>query len=143
MQHKNNHLSGNKPQGMYLCSDVACWGNPGSYEYRVMDWKREIVFNSPRFEYGTNNIGEFLGIVAALEYRKMKGFTCPVYSDSLIAISWIKAGKCRTKSEPDSQSKTAIYFAELFLSKNHVTPFVKFWNKRKFGEEVPADYGRK
>jgi ribonuclease HI len=143
MQH-NNHLNHiKKPDGMYLCSDVACYGNPGAYEFRVMDWNKQIRFQSRKFEMGTNNIGEFLGIVSAFEVRKTNGYTCPVFSDSLVAINWVNNKKCRTQGEMDLATQQAIYLAELFLQKNATRGFLFFWNKNKWGEEIPADYGRK
>ena len=49
------------------------------------------------FELGTNNIGEFLALVHALAFLKnQEQPQLPIYSDSQIAIGWVKKGKCKT-----------------------------------------------
>lgn len=42
------------------------------------------------FKNGTNNIGKFLAIVHALALLKKKEILKPIYSDSTIAIGWVK-----------------------------------------------------
>ena len=81
-----------------LSVDAACSGNPGVMEYRGVDTAtgREIFRMGP-FEHATNNIGEFLALVHGLALLKQYNKTMPIYSDSVNAIAWVRAKKCRTK----------------------------------------------
>lgn len=130
-----------------IAVDAACSGNPGKMEYRgVQVWDGKEIFRK-QFDLGTNNIGEFLAIVHGLALLLQKG--CPdvtIYTDSQIALGWVKAGKCRTKL--DYTPRTAELFdvvrrAEEWLAQNKqlATPIVK-WPTEKWGE-IPADFGRK
>lgn len=127
--------------------DAACSGVPGIAEYRGVNTEsHELLFASTTF-YATNNIAEFLAIVHAMALCKQKGVRLLIYSDSLTAISWIKAGKCRTKLEHTAQSTYAFELvkrAELWLQQNPPEtrcPLAK-WDTSSWGE-IPADYGRK
>jgi len=76
--------------------DAACAGNPGKMEYQGVDTKSGFQFFHQQFPLGTNNIGEFLAIVHALAMFKRDNKATPIYTDSKIAMGWIKAKKCRT-----------------------------------------------
>lgn len=89
----------------------------------------------------TVNIGEFLGIVAAVRYILENNFTPPViYSDSLTAITWYK-----NKATASSRHCSALHKAEVFLqamSARIDSIEVRHWNNREWGE-TPADFGNK
>lgn len=129
-----------------IAVDAACSGNPGEMEYRgVTLWNKQEIFRV-KFDLATNNIGEFLAIVHALALLKQKNAAdVTIYSDSQIAIGWIKQKKCRTKL--DYTPRTApifdvIHRAEKWLTDNEFdTPIVK-WPTEIWGE-IPADFGRK
>lgn len=71
--------------------DAACSGNPGPMEYRGIDLQTGYTVFHFGPVHGTNNIGEFLGIVHALALIQQKGLTDKViYSDSYNAILWVK-----------------------------------------------------
>ena len=54
-----------------ICVDAACSGNPGDMEYRCVDTQtKEQIFHQGPYKEGTNNIGEFLGLVHALALLK-------------------------------------------------------------------------
>lgn len=129
-----------------ICVDAACSGNPGKMEYRGVDFKTNLeIFKQGPYEQGTNNIGEFLAIVHALALVKNYEIPIPIYSDSKIAMSWIKQKKCKTKL--DENSKNSILFeliarAEKWLRENsYKNPILK-WQTEIWGE-IPADFGRK
>lgn len=128
-----------------LAVDAACSGNPGKMEYRGVHIasKQEIFHFGPI--YGTNNIGEFLAIVHGLALMKQKDWDLPIYSDSINAINWVKAKKCRTKL--DKNNKTIELFkliarAEAWLHNNTYSTKIIKWETPKWGE-IPADFGRK
>lgn len=126
--------------------DAACSGNPGKMEYRgVCVATGEEIFHFGPLEGGTNNIGEFLGIVHALALLKQQNNAIPVYSDSINAIKWVKKKKCNTKLKPTNENKylfELISRAETWLTENdYPNPIIK-WETDKWGE-IPADFGRK
>ena len=89
-----------------LTVDAACSGNPGKMEYRgVLNHNKQEVFKMGPFKNGTNNIGEFLALVHGIALLKNKGLhKLPIYSDSRIAMSWIKKKECRTNVVFDAQN---------------------------------------
>ena len=125
-----------------LAVDAACSGNPGPMEYRgVHVASRQEVFHFGPV-HGTNNIGEFLALVHGLALLKQKGHTMPIYSDSAIAISWVKQKICKTKLPRTEQLFLLIARAEKWLHENKYTTRILKWETREWGE-IPADFGRK
>jgi ribonuclease HI len=127
--------------------DAACSGNPGQMEYQCVETisKKEIFHQGP-FELGTNNIGEFLGLVHALALlQKHNNSHTSIYTDSITAMSWVKNKKVKTNLE--RHQKNEIIFelmerAEIWLKNNkYINPILK-WNTESWGE-IPADFGRK
>jgi len=129
-----------------VCVDAACSGNPGSLEWRAVrtNTGKEIFRRGP-FPNGTNNIGEFLALVEALQVLKQQGDPSPLYSDSKTAIAWVKKGCCKTALLQDDCNTplfNLISHAETWLRRNRfVTPLLK-WDTQAWGE-IPADFNRK
>jgi len=130
-----------------IAVDAACSGNPGKMEYRgVYTLAPEVeLFRSPVFDLGTNNIGEFLALVHALAMYSKEKPDLTIYSDSRLAMKWIKVGKCRTKLVRNA--KTAKLYqiirrAENWLANNKWKNPVLKWETKRWGE-IPADFGRK
>ena len=136
-----------KPNLESISVDAACSGNPGKMEYQgVLTRNKQVIFNNGPFKNGTNNIGEFLALVHGLALLKSKGKeSIPIYSDSKIAIGWVKKKRCNTKLNFDSSNKKLfklIQRAEKWLDENSfATPILK-WETKVWGE-IPADFGRK
>lgn len=128
-----------------LAVDAACSGNPGPMEYRgVHVASRQEIFHFGPMK-GTNNIGEFLGIVHGLALLKQKGFDMPIYSDSVNAISWVRQKKCKTKLPRTKETEElfkVIERAEKWLRENTYTTRIIKWETKVWGE-IPADFGRK
>lgn len=138
-----------------IAVDGYCKGNPGPGGYRGVDIETgEILFeyhsskeNPP--EECTNNIAEFLGIVHALGYAKNlskkggKSYST-VYSDSEIAIAWVKSKGCGTKFNTGKHKEVAhrIWKCEMFLVEQKSLPTLKKWETKNWGE-IPADFGNK
>jgi ribonuclease HI len=135
-----------KPNLISISVDAACSGNPGKMEYRGVDTKtKKQLFIQGPFEQGTNNIGEFLALVHGLGYLKKANSNFPIYSDSRIAISWVKKGQCRTNLSITSENKPLfdlIKRAEKWLKENSYTTKILKWETKAWGE-IPADFGRK
>jgi len=68
----------------------------------------------------------------------------PVYSDSRIAIGWVRAGQCRTnlaRSGRNAELFELIAHAEGWLAEHRERTVLK-WDTSAWGEN-PADFGRK
>jgi ribonuclease HI len=136
----------NPPITPSYCVDAACEGNPGNMEYRCVNVETgETVFASKTYPQGTNNIGEFLGIVQALKEFKKQGITTPLYSDSRTAIAWVRDKRCKTNLIPNDKNREIfelIEQAETWLENNTYSTQILKWETEEWGE-IPADYGRK
>ncbi len=126
--------------------DAACSGNPGKMEYQGVTTSGGKQLFHRAFALGTNNIGEFLALVHALAFLKAQGRPeLPIYSDSKIAIGWVKKGKCKTTLARGARTEelyTYIEKAESWLKEHPVTNPVYKWKTKVWGE-IPADFGRK
>lgn len=136
-----------QPERNSVAVDAACSGNPGIMEYRGVETTNgKEIFRKGPYKKSTNNVGEFLALVHALALMKKKDDKRIIYSDSKIAIGWVKVGKCRTKlakTAENADSFELIHRAELWLKNNRplINPILK-WETKAWGE-IPADFGRK
>ncbi|MEM7103863.1 MAG: ribonuclease H family protein [Bacteroidota bacterium] len=126
--------------------DAACSGNPGAMEYRGVDTKTGFeIFRKGPFQKGTNNIGEFLALVHGLALLKKEGREIPIYSDSRIAIGWVKKKSIRTQLERSAINEKMFQLverAEKWLKTNDYDTEILKWDTKNWGE-IPADFGRK
>lgn len=132
--------------GRSISVDAACSGNPGRMEYQgVTTVGKERLFHRA-FPLGTNNIGEFLALVHALAFlQKQQQPDLPIYTDSKIAMGWIKKGKCKTTLPRNKKTEELYDFidrAESWLKANPITNPIYKWQTDRWGE-IPADFGRK
>ncbi|MCH2033922.1 MAG: ribonuclease H family protein [Tenacibaculum sp.] len=144
---KEELLKFGKPILSSLSVDAACAGNPGKMEYRGVDTKtKQQIFIQGPFKKGTNNIGEFLAIVHGLAFLKSKkAYNYPIYTDSKIAMSWVKKKQCRTNitfSDDNKDLLDLIKRAEKWLQENSYSNPILKWETKAWGE-IPADFGRK
>src|SRR5699024_1455414 len=110
--HTKEYSSSSNPMSKQRCIeesisvDAACSGNPGPMEYRGVETKtgKEIFHHGPVLN-GTNNIGEFLAIVHALALLKKQRSNLPIYSDSKIAIGWVKKKQLNTSIPRDESTQ--------------------------------------
>lgn len=138
-----------------IAVDGYCKGNPGPGGYRGVDIETgEILFewhsakeNPP--QECTNNIAEFIGIVHGLGYaktasRKYGKDYHTIYSDSEIALAWVKAKACGTKFNTGNHKDVSyrIWKCEMFLVEQKRIPEFKKWDTKNWGE-IPADFGNK
>ena len=135
-----------KPIEISLCVDAAC-NNTGNFEYQgVWTFSKDTVFKVGPLKKGSNNIGEFLGLVHALawlsKHRDEKMKTLPIYTDSKIAMSWVRQKVCKTKKSPGPDVLNLIARAEKWLKSNAWKNPILKWETRVWGE-IPADFGRK
>lgn len=130
-----------------IAVDAACAGNPGKMEYRgVLTHNKKELFKKGPYLNGTNNIGEFLALVHGIALLKSKNqHNLPIYSDSKIAMSWVRQKKCKTNVHFDASNKgllALIKRAEKWLEENTFKNPILKWETKAWGE-IPADFGRK
>ena len=129
-----------------LSVDGACAGNPGRGEYQCVDIEtKDVIFSSSKFEYTTNNLMEFFALVEVIKYRIDKKLNTPIYTDSIVAMSWVKNRKTKTglrKVEENFDTFALIEKHEEYLRsiKGHIK--IEKWHTSIWGE-IPADFGRK
>jgi ribonuclease HI len=135
-----------EPNLYTISVDAASSGNPGIMEYRGVDTQtHQQPFHQGPFQQGTNNVGEFLALVHGLAFLKQKNSDRKIYSDSKIAIAWVKRKKCNTKLKKTSKNKKIfdlILRAENWLENNTYKTVIIKWETKAWGE-IPADFGRK
>ncbi|MFY9242251.1 MAG: ribonuclease H family protein [Polaribacter sp.] len=127
--------------------DAACSGNPGKMEYRgVFTHNKKEIFKKGPYLKGTNNVGEFLALVHGIALLKSKNKeNIPIYSDSKIAMSWIRQKKCKTNlifDDANIELLELIKRAENWLRENTFKNPILKWETKAWGE-IPADFGRK
>lgn len=105
----------------------------------------ERIIHSGNYYDGSNNLAEFLAIAHALYYCKANNIKLPIYSDSKVAIGWIKKKKAKTwqKETPRNLSLLKeVEDAEKWLDENVYLNEIMKWETWKWGEN-PADFGNK
>lgn len=129
-----------------ICVDASCARNPGPVEYRGVDTTTGEILFSESLPDGTNNIGEFLAIVDGLRFLNERGMIKkPIYSDSYIAIRWVKwriASTTLSRREDNKKVFEKLREAVMWLKNNKVKNPVLKWHTKQWGE-IKADYGRK
>lgn len=135
-----------QPNYNSISVDAASSGNPGIMEYRGVDTKtKKQLFIQGPFPQGTNNIGEFLALVHGLALLKKNNSDHILYTDSKIAMGWVKKKTCNTKLERNEKNKALFELVDRAISwlksNTYKTVIVK-WETKAWGE-IPADFGRK
>lgn len=132
-----------------IFADGACSGNPGPMEYRVVRISESTepeTIAKKSFDQGTNNVAEFLALVAAL--KETQDSREPVYTDSTNAITWVTCGECNTRSSLSEDAQRAVDDAVKWLKslpqkqRANMEARIKKWDTQAWGE-IPADFGRK
>lgn len=126
--------------------DASCIGNPGQMEYRGIDGDTgKTLFHSPIFPIGTNNIGEFLAIVHAIQLCTKNNWDKIIYSDSQTAIQRLQSKKIRTTLEYNGQSKPLLEKLQQALTwiKTNEIHIGVYKRETELRWEIPADFGRK
>lgn len=118
----------------------------GMVEYQGVYIKTgEVLFHIGPLEDGTINMVEFLAIVHALALCKQWHWKVPIYSDSKIALKWIKDKKASSNHPPSEKNKKLMDMlarAKKWLHNNDYENALLKWETKAWGEN-PADFGRK
>jgi ribonuclease HI len=118
----------------------------GIAEYQGVSTKdKKLIFHKGPFEDGTNNLVEFLALVHALSYCKKHKIDLPIYSDSKIAIGWVKKIYLGTNKDRNEKNKPIFELVDRamkWLNENEYSNKILKWETKAWGEN-PADFGRK
>lgn len=129
-----------------IAVDAACSSHSLKMEYQGVDaLTKTVIFHRGPFLDGTNNVGEFLAIVHALALLKKHNSDIPIYSDSRIAINWVKKKRHASELKPTSNNNDIFELldrAEQWLRENKYKNKILKWETKAWGEN-PADFGRK
>lgn len=132
-----------------IATDAACQSNPGKLEWQgviISTWEK--MFSSPVYSVGTVNIGEYLALIEWIQRCLDHPSYRYIYSDSRIALSWLKKWQYVTKLPRSFQTE------KLFVLLEKQTAWLQAhssWSERiilhkwptdQWGE-IPADFGRK
>ena len=135
-----------EPNLYSIAVDAASSGNPGKMEYRGVDTQtKKQLFHQGPYLQGTNNVGEFLALVHGLAFLKQQNSDRILYTDSKIAMSWVKQKKCKTNLQRSSKNEKLfelIFRAENWLKNQSYSTKIVKWETKAWGE-IPADFGRK
>lgn len=135
-----------EPEMNTISVDAACSGNPGVMEYQgVHTQTKKVIFRKGPYQDSTNNIGEFLALVHALAYLKNKNDATSIYSDSKIAMGWVKKKRINTKLERNERNKDSFELVDRAIKWLHHNDYpnkIIKWETKVWGE-IPADFGRK
>lgn len=126
--------------------DVGTHGNPGPVEYKGVDTQTgDILFYVGPIPNGTNNLGEFIAVVHALDYLNKQGSSKTIYSDSRTALAWIRNLKIASTLKRDESTRRIWELADWaldWLRTNRYDNQIVKWNTEEWGE-IRADFGRK
>lgn len=115
-------------------------------EYQGVDTSTgDKLFKMGPFEDATNNIGEFLAIVHALALLKKNGDNRPIYTDSKVAMSWIRDIRLGSELERTDKNQNLFILVDRalkWLEENEYSNKLLKWETKAWGE-IPADFGRK
>jgi ribonuclease HI len=140
-----------------IACDASCYDGAGTkardgYYHGKCEWQAvdlstgEFIFRSHLQQQSTINLAEFIAIVDCLKWLSERGDnTTPVYSDSKIAINWVKRGYTNTALPRNSMTMEALDDAEEALNwvkRNDFKNPVLWWSAHRYGP-MPADFNRK
>ena len=89
----------------------------------------------------TVNIGEFLGVIAAVKYIIENNYSPRViYTDSMTALTWFKNKRTASKKRFPELQKAEVFLKAISAEVDTIQ--VHHWNNELWGE-TPADFGNK
>lgn len=110
-------------------------------QYRGIDLRNGQELFYENLGNKTVNIGEFLGVVAAIKYIIETGYTPrTVYTDSMTAIFWINNKKTASKKRVPDLIRAEIFLKVMDAEIASIN--IIHWNTNEWGE-IPADFGMK
>ena len=124
-----------------IAVDAAHSMKNGKTEYQGINLETGEILFYEDLGNQTINIGEFLAIVAGIKYVIEHDFEPPViFSDSNVAISWVK-NRAVSSNKKNREVDKAVIYLRACSSYIDGIEIVK-WDNKAWGE-TPADFGNK
>lgn len=124
-----------------IATDAAHSSKNGITAYRAVDLSTGKELFHCTLGNKTVNIGEFLGVVAAIRYIIENHYSPPViYTDSLTAVTWVNNKKTASRKPLIDLYRAEIFLKVMASEVNRIS--IRHWDTRLWGE-IPADFGRK
>ena len=134
-------MSNNERPVEGIATDGAHSSKHGVTACRAVDLKTGEELFRHTLGNQTVNIGEFLGVVAAITYFIENDYSPrTIYTDSLTAITWVKNKKTASKKPIADLCRAEIFLK--VMSAQVATITIVHWDTSLFGE-IPADFGNK
>jgi ribonuclease HI len=112
-------------------------------EWQVKDTLTGKIIHTKKMKGGTSNIAEFFALVEAMMLLEAEGENIPIYSDSKVALLWVKSKRCSTWEENLPQDvEELIQICEDFLKEYGSKYTTLKWDTRIWGQ-IPSDFERK
>lgn len=124
-----------------IATDAAHSVKNGLTRFRGIDLKTEREIFSEEIGNQTVNIGEFLGVVAAVKYIIQTGYAPKViYTDSTTARNWFYDKRTASRKRYHELPKAEAFLKAYAASVDQIV--VRHWDNDAWGE-TPADFGLK
>lgn len=124
-----------------IATDAAHSMKNGVTEYQAIDLSTGERLFYRNLGNQTTNIGEFLGLMAAIKYVIENDFQPRIiYTDSITAITWFKNKKTASKKRCLDLQKAEIFLKVMNYDVSTIE--VRHWDTDRWGEN-PADFGNK
>ena len=91
---------------------------------------------------GSANVAEYLAVIDTMILQEEQGSNFPIYTDSKIAMIWLKKEYCGTWQDlPQKTQDLVDEYTEILKDIGYNYEVLK-WHTWKWGE-IPSDFGRK
>ena len=124
-----------------IATDASHSTKNGLTRYRGIDLRTGIEVFHEDLGNQTVNVGEFLGVVAAVKYIIEHDYAPRIiYTDSLTAIAWFTQKRTASKRKLPAMFKAEVFLQTMSVEIDSIE--IVHWDNDKWGE-TPADYGLK
>lgn len=124
-----------------IAVDAAHSMKNGVTQYRGIDLKTGLEIFAKEIGNQTVNIGEFLGVVAAVKFIIDTDYRPRVvYTDSMTALTWLNEKQTASRKRYAELQKAEVFLKAFAFVVDRIE--VRHWNNAAWGE-TPADYGLK
>lgn len=111
-------------------------------EWQVKDTLTGELLVKQKAMGGSSNVAEYLAVIDTMMFQEEQGSNLPIYTDSKIALIWIKQGRCGTWQElPKETEDLVTEYTNILIEIKHNYTVLK-WKTWAWGE-IPSDFGRK
>ncbi|NDW08746.1 ribonuclease H [Dysgonomonas sp. 520] len=139
-QKKKNDQDENYPDAG-IATDCAHSSKYGLTRFRGIDLKTGEQIFLKDIGNKTVNIGEFLGVVTAIQYIIENDYSPRIiYTDSITAIAWVRDKKTASKKNYPALKKAEILLKTMSEEVDKIE--IRYWENERLGE-IPADFGNK